>query len=234
MARYSDIKPSGYAWKELELPLANVPHGLQKGTPEQRAQWEKDGKPKPLRVGIRALSPEEDLLAHEYASAYSAKHGVDEFVETNPICVLALQHYTLAMACVDPASDPYRPLLFFGDSVEEAADNLRCDPKHCITPDTVAYLYERYQVWRDQINPQALSLGDLSLHAAAEKAADDADFLLALRPGALLTFTATLAVQHVTLAAKISGASTTSKSGTIATSAKPRKPLAKTKGKRLR
>jgi hypothetical protein len=94
------------------------------------------------------------------------------------------------------------------------------DPRHCLTPDTIAYLFERYQIWKDQINPQALTLADMALNVAAEKAAEQADFLAYLRPGALITFTRTLAVQCVSLAAQISGASTISASATTTSSKK--------------
>lgn len=229
MSRYRDLKQQGWSWKLVELPLVNKSHGIQQGTPEQAAQWEADGKPESPVLGIRALGPEEDLFTHEWAAAYSKEHGVAEYDERNPVCLLAHRHYTLAMACVDPESDPRRPLLFFGDNPEEAAETLRKDPKHAITPDIVDYLYEQYEVWKDKVNPQALSLGDMSLSAAAEKAAENADFLTYFRPGALVTFTACMAVQYTSLLAERSGI--TSGCSSAPKTKKPssaRKPAAKT------
>jgi hypothetical protein len=235
MARYKDLLQSGYSWDTVVVPLANVPHGLQKGTPEQRAQWERDGKPEPSKCGIRCLSPDEDVQVYVCAAAFAKERGVPEFVDTHPVCVKAVQHYTLALACVDLDSpDPCRPILFFGESIEDAAETLRKDPKRCITPDVVDYLFERYQIWKDKINPQALSLADMSVASLAEQAAEQADFLAYLRPGALITFTHSLAVQYVTLAAQTFGASTTSGSDTTKSSKRPAskvraKPIKKAK-----
>ncbi len=193
--RYSDnkIPASGWAFERVVVPLANLPHGLQQGTDEQRAQASRDSVSTAPVCGIRALTDGEEDTCHRLAEAYARSQGVEKYDDVHPICVKALRVYLLATACVDPDTDPRAPLLFFGDTIEEAAETLRNDPKRNITADTVAYLYERYEIWRDKVNPQANTLQDYRLAEAAEKAADDADFLAYMRPGLRLKFTHTLA-----------------------------------------
>jgi hypothetical protein len=227
MARYSSTTPSGFAWKRVEVPLANVPHGIQKGTPEQRAQWEKDGCPKPQICGIRYLLPDENMEVDARAAELAATKGVKEYTDTHPICVESRMICTLAMACVDPDSDPHKPVLFFGDTVEEAIDTLRRDKNRAITPDTIVYLHERYEMWRDKINPQANTIADYELQEIAKKSADDADFLANLRPGMRLRFTATLAALALPFLDQIFGSSSTLKSPSKTPSPKPRKTTRK-------
>jgi hypothetical protein len=221
MARYSSQTASGYAWERVTVPVANVPHGVQKGTPEQRAQWEKDGSPKPQICGIRCLSPDEDMEVDARAAELALEKGVKEYTDTNPICVNARMICTLAMACVDPDSDPHKPVLFFGDTVDEAIDVLRKDPKRSITPDTIAYLHERYEMWRDKINPQANTIADHQLQEIARKSADDADFLAKLRPGLRLKFTASLAALALPFLDQIFGGLSTSSEPSKKQSPKP-------------
>lgn len=198
MARYEDLPDSGFAWQIVDVPIANLPHGIQKGTPEQAAQAAADGLPPKLpQCGIRALSPGEDIEAHRLAAAFSKTQGVD-YNETHPVCVNSLMVYTLAMACVDPDSDRRKPVLFFGDSPELAAQTLRDDPKHLITLDTVVYLHERYLIWKDKINPQANTIADYEMQSILEKSADDLDFLASLTPGLRLKLLHTTGVLLVT------------------------------------
>jgi hypothetical protein len=192
--RYSELSESGYAFKLVELPIANIPHGIQGGTDEQRAQWEADGKPKAPTLGMRIIGPGEDIGIDALAKAYAKTQGVEKYDDVDPICVKARMVYTLATACVDPESDPRAPLLFFGDTVEQAAATLRNDPKHVLTFDTVVYLHEVYSCWRDKINPQANTIADLQLQEVTFKAAESADFLSYFRPGMLLNYAHTLAV----------------------------------------
>lgn len=230
--RYSDnkIPTSGWAIERVVVPLANLPHGLQKGTDEQRAQAQRDSVSTAPVCGIRALMDGEEDACHRLAEAYSRSQGVEKYDDVHPICVKALRVYTLATACVDPDTDPRAPLLFFGDTIEEAAEVLRNDPKKNITADTVAYLFERYEMWRDKINPQANTLQDYELQLAAEKAADDADFLAYMRPGLRLKFTHTLAALLVASPGWISIASGLSSTAPTSSASSPQKtPLPRPK-----
>lgn len=195
MARYSEAKPSGFAFHLVEIPLANSPFGLQKGTPEQELQRQKDGgTPKKLIAGVRVFLNGEDIEVDRLAAAYSAAHGVSTYDDVHPICVKARMTYTVAAAYCDHTSDPVNPTLFFGDTIEEAAGVLFNDEKRNITPDTIAYLHEQYEVWRDKVHPQANTIADYELQTACKGTAENADFLLRMRPGLRLRFTHTLAV----------------------------------------
>lgn len=192
--RYDQMIAQGHAIKKIPLPIVNIPHGIQAGTPEQLAQWEADGKPVAPIVGIRVIGPGEDVEIDRLADASSRALGVPTYNDTHPICVKERMIYTMATACVDPDSDPRAPLLFFGDTVEQAAAILRDDPKKILTFDTVVYLHEVYEIWKSQTNPQANTVEDHKLEEMAMKAADDADFLALLSPGLRLRFTHILAV----------------------------------------
>ena len=232
--RYSSdkIPASGWAFERVVVPLANLPHGLQQGTDEQRAQAFRDSVSTAPVCGIRALTDGEEDTCHRLAEAYARSQGVEKYDDVHPICVKALRVYQLATACVDPDSDPRAPLLFFGDTIEEAAETLRNDPKRNITGDTVAYLHERFEMWRDKVNPQANTLQDFRLAEAAEKAADDADFLAYMRPGLRLKFTHTLAALLVASPAWNSISSTLSSTEPSNSGASPQKtsPQPSTRG----
>lgn len=198
MSRYEDLPDSGFAWQIVDVPIANLPHGIQKGTPEQAAQAAADGLPVKLpQCGIRALSPGEDIEAHRLAAEFSKTQGVD-YNETHPVCVNSLMVYSVAMACVDPDSDRRKPVLFFGDTPELAAQTLRDDPKHFITLDTVVYLHERYLIWKDKINPQANTIADYEMQDILQRSANDLDFLASLTPGLRLKLLHTTGVLLVT------------------------------------
>ena len=184
----------------------------------------------PLQVGLRVLEPGLDDEVDRLAEAYSKSQGVEKYDDVHPICVKARMVYTLALACVDPSSDPRRPIPFFCDepysadnhTVERAAEIIRTgivstpegELRIGMTPDIVVYLNEQYEVYRDEVHPQALTLKDSELAEATRKAAESADFLLSLRPGMRLRlqhFMASLAVAALEIA---SGNSITSTSDT--------------------
>ena len=174
------------ALKIIELPLTTQPYGVQPDTPEQVAA--RDGnEPVKVMVGVRALTPEErgDVLSAAYAHAVSKGASGDD-VERSAVYAQSLAVYTVAMACVDPDSDRRAPLLFFGDSLEEAAKAIRKSP--LMTDDIVLYLRERQECWQDEVNPQALTIRDSELYETAKKSVEDADFLAKWRIGTVLSF----------------------------------------------
>jgi hypothetical protein len=199
-----------------------------------------------LFVGIRALGPGEDDEVDRLAESYSIKQGVAEYNDTHPICVKARMVYTLAKACVDPDSDPCRPLPFFCDdpfsadthTLERSAEIIRtgevATPNGIVrigmTPDVVVCLHEQYEVLKDEIHPQALTIKDAELAELCRKAAESDDFLFSLRPGLrvrLLRFTAPLAL--VVLAANFGGSSGSGQSTTKPSQSSQKMPLAKAK-----
>jgi hypothetical protein len=213
MSRFSQLALGTAAIKSVEFPRINVPYGVQRDSAEQKLARERDGtaEAKPVMVGLRALLPEEDDEVDRLAELYSKSKGVEKYDDVHPICVKARMVYTLALACVDPESDPCRPLPFFcdepyvadNDTIEKRAAMIRGPG---MTPDIIVFLHEHWLVWQDQINPQALTVADSELAELARKAAESGDFLLTLRPGLrlrLLHFMAALAV----VALEVSGMS---------------------------
>jgi hypothetical protein len=216
MARVDEIEQGTRAVKVIELPLANVPHGIQSGTPEQ--QRERELRPnayKKREVGIRALLPCEREKILELASARAiAKGGKAE--EGNPLFNHALALYTVAGSYVVPdAPAGTDPDLYFGDTIEKAAEKLRSWVH--MTDDIVLYLRQCQEEWQTQISPQALSIGENELFDVTKKAAEDESFLAFMRPGMLAHFAHILAAQLLLLLdSKLSDTSTSSVSTTSA------------------
>jgi hypothetical protein len=203
MARFCDIEDGTRAIKVIDLPLANVPHCLQTGTEEQAKERELNPNAyRVIKVGVRALLACEREKVLELATARAKSKG-GEPTSGNGLFDHALAIYTTAAAYVDPDTPPGQDAkLFFGDTIEGAAEKLRTS-RH-ITDDIVFYLREQQEIWQDQINPQALTLAADQLWEATQKAADEkghADFLRLMRPGTLLRFTHILAAQCVNLLA---------------------------------
>lgn len=198
MARFSEIQQGTRAIKVIDLPLANVPHGLQLGTPEQARERDLNPTAYPtVKVGVRALLPCERELVLELASARTKSKG-GEVSETNPIYNHALAVYTVAAAYVDPDTAPGQDAkLYFGDSLEEAAQAIR-KSRH-LTDDIVFYLRQRQESWQAEISPQALTLAEDKVFDAAKQAVDDKDFLELMAPGLLVNFTHILAAQLLIL-----------------------------------
>lgn len=214
------------AIKVIELPLTTQPHGIQTDTPEQVAARNGE-EPVKVMVGIRALTPgeRESVLAAAYARAVSK--GASGEVEASAAYAHAMSIYVTAAACIDPDSDHTKPLLFFGDTLEQAAETIRSSP--LMTDDIVLYLREQQESWQDRIHPQALTVKDSDLYELAEKAAKSADFLEFLRPGMLVQFTHTLAGLLMSSLAESSGSITTSTPDTASSNEKPKKKPQKSK-----
>lgn len=230
MARFAQISQGFRAIKVIELPITTAPHGEQRDTPEQASA--RDGAPAALPiVGVRALMPgeREDVLCA--AQARAVKRGITTDLETSPVYNQALAVYTVAMACVDPDSDRRAPVLYFGDTLEDAAEAIRTSP--LLTDDIVLYLRERQECWQDEIHPQALSVKDSEMLDFAQRAVADADFLSKFRLGTLVNSTRFMAALWLSSLEGSLPTSTSSEKSTTPPSTPPAsKPLAKTKGRR--
>lgn len=197
MARFYEIEEGTRAVKIIDMPLANVPHGVQKDSPEQQKERELRPQAYPtLRVGVRALLAfERERILELAALRCKSKGGTPE--ENNPLYNHALAIYTVASSCVDPDAAPGTDApLFFAPkgqefSIEAAAEVLRTS-KH-ITDDTILYLRERQEAWQDQINPQAMSLADNELWDVVKKGVEDEGFFHSFRAGLLVRLTNTMA-----------------------------------------
>lgn len=198
MARFSEIQQGTRAIKVIDLPLANVPHGLQPGTPEQARERELNPTAYPtVRVGVRALLPLEREHVLQLTVARTKDKG-GEVSESNPIYNHELAIYTVAASYVDPDTPHGQDApLYFGDTIEQAAQALRTS-KH-MTDDIVFYLRQRQESWQAEISPQALTLAEDKVFDAAKQAVDDKDFLELMAPGLLVNFTHILAAQLLIL-----------------------------------
>lgn len=180
------------ALKIIELPLTVQPHGIQVDKPEQ-VEARAGHEPVKVMIGLRALTPGERELVLSAARARAISSGVSgEDIERSAVYNQALALYTVAAATVDPESDRRTPLLFFGDTLEQAAETIRTSP--LMTDDIVLYLRERQECFQDEINPQALTVRDSELYDIAKKAAEDGDFLHFMRPALLISLSRTLAI----------------------------------------
>lgn len=171
----------------VPLPLCNTPGSLLEDQPELAAQRAQDGDPdrSEVEVGIRALNPGEFATVIERAHEYATTRGITMLDERNPVYSLGYTLNLLALACVDPDSDPKDPDPFFGTrgNVQSAIDEMLASDH--LTRDSLLYLSEHQEAWQDKVSPQATKIGAEKLWAlAAEVAAsNDARPFLALRPG---------------------------------------------------
>lgn len=104
------------------------------------------GDDEPLKLCLRIVRPSEDVEALSWARAFAKGKGIEDPTEDEPIYSKALMAARLRRACVKPGSDPKAPTPLF-DSEEEimSSDHLG--------DDRVAYLYELYEIWRDEVSP---------------------------------------------------------------------------------
>lgn len=192
------------ALKIIELPLTVQPHGLQVDTPEQ-VEARAGHEPVKVMVGLRALTPGERELVLSAARARAISSGASgEDIERTSGYNQALAVYTVAAATVDPDSDRRTPLLFFGDTLEQAAETIRKSP--LMTDDIVLYLREQQECFQDEVNPQALTIKDSELFDVAKKSVEDEDFLKLYRVGTLVNLTRTMAALLLTSLEDSSGA----------------------------
>lgn len=197
--RHRDYTIGHRAIKRVPLPLVNVPGLASPDQPELAAQRDADrataaaSKPpgstsgasavSEATVGLRALTGTESALALRLAGKYSRDNGGTGLVD-DPHHVIGLQVYTLAIACVDPDSNPENPTPFFGErnDIESAAREILESPH--IGRDGIAYLMDHQEMWQAACSPQTKGVSpekmlELAMEAAKE---DDPRGFLALGP----------------------------------------------------
>jgi len=210
--RYRDIVEGTRAIKVIDLPLVNVPCSLLPDIPELAEQRQKDALaaakkggpevPSSIKVGLRVLTGDEFLEIEELARKMTESRGA-KAVDGDVIYHLAQSVFTVALACVDPDSDPADPTPLFGEKgkPETAAKQLLASPH--IGRDGIVYLAEQHEHWQDMCNPQALKVSaDRLWQLVGEVAAsNDASPFLLLRPGMRVSFTRFMAALLVSLRA---------------------------------
>jgi len=211
MGRFSDVAAGVRAIHRVTLPLVNVPCQLLPDLPELAAQREKDAAaaasrgepvvPATVEVGLRVLTGSEVLLIESLARKMAESQGCKAFEETDSIYNMAKSLYTIAVACVDPDSDPRAPIPFFGtkgDTPKASAESgvqAILDSEH-IGRDGIVFLAEQHEHWQDLCNPSALKMSPERMWALVGEvaASNDASPFLLLRPGMRWSFARFMAV----------------------------------------
>jgi hypothetical protein len=210
MSRFSDMQKGTRAIKRVTCPVVNVSIDAKMDPTEAPSQFE---------CGVRVLSVQEQEDVYEKALARTKRLGGEEGPESN-LYNLSLQLYTIAAAYVDPDSDPGAAKLYFGDTIEQAAEAVL--KSELLSRDSLAYLAEVQELWQDQCNPQTAP-SKAEMLRCIEETAKNATFPLSLRPGARLTLQHTTAVLLMSL---LNGKSTDSPPLSSEPEMKPRKPIA--------
>lgn len=205
MARLKDFQAGTRAIKRVLFPLVNVPCSLLPDIPELAEQRAKDaalpgsapGEVPAPEIGLRVLLPEEQSLVYDKALAFSKARGGDKADNTDPNYNLGVSVYTLALAGVDPDSDPRNPHPFFGerDDVESGARAILSTPH--LTRDGIIYLAEAQELWQSMCSPQALRIGAQRMWELVGEvaASSDASPFLLLQPATRWIFARFMAVQ---------------------------------------
>jgi len=197
------------AIRRVECPIVNVPGPLQADQPEMAQQRAANTAaaqpgqappvaPPTVEVGLRVLTGEETSFVYEKAWAEAQRKGCPKPDETDPVYALALSVWTLAVACVDPDSEPAKPELFFGSTPAEAAAAIYASPH--LGRDGIAYLCEQHEVWQDLCHPQAKNAGFGQIwERVTEALTDDPRFFLQMRPALRWSFVRFMASLLATL-----------------------------------
>jgi hypothetical protein len=221
--RHRDIQQGTRAIKRVAFPLVNVPSAmLPDDVPELAEQRARDqaaaspGQALPEvpvpEVGLRVLTGTELKIIAAKAREFSGQTP-DKVNEEDPLYALGKSAYTLALACVDPNSDPVNPTPFFGEpgDVDGAAREILDSVN--LGRDGITYLAEAHELWQDLCNPQALRITGQRMSEVIGQIAADPDFrsFLALRPGMRWLLLRTMAALLVNLqsSSSVSGESST-------------------------
>ena len=137
-----------------------------------------------MDVGVRVLLGLETEIALREARRY-AEENKGKAEPGDPLYDFGLRLYTVALATVDPDSDPRDPEPFFGTrgNLESAAAEILASPH--IGRDGILYLSERQEYWQDLLNPRPLKLSPEELWVKVGEVAvsKDARPFWELRPG---------------------------------------------------
>lgn len=205
MSKFNDIAAGTRAIKRVDLPLVNVPCSLLPDIPELSEQRKLDAEaaasqgapvvPGSVEVGLRVLTGDEFILTEKLARKMAESNGCKSFDESDSIFNMAKSLYTIAVACVDPDSDPKDPEPFFGKRGANPAETAEACVKAIMSSvhigrDGIVFLAEQHEHWQDLCNPAALKMSpqrmwDLVGEVAASS---DARPFLLLRPGMRWSF----------------------------------------------
>lgn len=179
MARFSDVTKGRRARTPAVLPLPGAHVDPETG------EWIGPT----AKLAMRALREDEydDVLAN--ARAFAKKRG-ESAEDGDDLYERGKMLHTLAIACLDADSPEDVPALFFDGGVDQIASS------EIMCPEVIAYLYERQQLWQDEVNPLLKALQPNEFFAAAVAVAGgNMAFFVGMRPGMRWSFTRTLASQ---------------------------------------
>jgi len=195
MAKFSDVAAGIRARTPAVLPLPGATVDGETGA------W--SGPTADL--DLRALNEEEygDVLSA--ALAYAKGKGLSAPEDGDALYERGKMIHTLALACLDRESSKDAPRPFFDGGAEQIRKS------EIMTPEVIAYLYERQQLWQDEISPLKSDLKpEQFLAAAVETAKGNMAFFVNSRPGIRWSFTRTLASLYVASLANSSPSSSSS------------------------
>jgi hypothetical protein len=200
--RLRHIPAGTRAIKRVVLPRVNVPGPALPDQPElaqqrdsDRAALDPNAPPdsppgasviSEPEVGLRVLTGGESAMVIQKAGEYARANGGTGALD-DPLYGLGIQAYTLALACVDPDTDPKNPDPFFGEvgdlTLESAAQEILSTPH--LGRDGIVFLYEAQELWQDMCSPQAHKIGAQEFMRVIGEtvATGDPRGFLALRPG---------------------------------------------------
>lgn len=193
--KLKDIIQGTRAIHRVRLPLVNVPVGDAAALPELAAQRERDQAAAPpgqaafsageIEVGLRVLLGIETQEALKRALSYAELHGSKNPGPGDPLYDFGLRLYTVALAAVDPDSDPRDAEPFFGNrgDPQSGVDDILNSPH--IGRDGILYLSEQQEYWQDLCSPQPLKLTPEQLWEKVGEVAASRDGrpFFGLRPG---------------------------------------------------
>jgi hypothetical protein len=210
--KLKDIIAGTRAIYRVRLPLLNVPPAeaaalhepaadpgarTQAAAPQGQAAFSVDQAS--VEVGLRVLSGIETEELLKRAQAYAERNGSKRPVPGDPLYDFGLRVYTVALAAVDPDSDPKNPEPFFGErgNLESAVSAILESP--LIGRDGILYLSQQHEDWQDLLNPEVrkLSLQQLWEKVGEVAASNDASPFFRLQPGLRWIFARFMATQLV-------------------------------------
>lgn len=203
--KLKDIAKGTRAIRRVMLPLVNVRCPLLPDLPELAEQRAADqaafeaaqagsapsaAPAASVEVGLRVLTGEEAAEVYEKAAEFARARGSSDPKPGDPLYDFGEAIHRVALATVDPDSDPAHPSPFFA-----SVDEMLSSPH--VGRDGIIYLAEAQETWQDLCSPQLtkFSAGELFDQIGKAAAAGDESlrFFELLRPGARWILLRTLA-----------------------------------------
>jgi hypothetical protein len=183
--KFSNLAKGNRALKPVKFRLGNAPlptSPLEATDPIPEDEYT-------ARLALKVLTPEETAGVYEKAGKLAREKGVEQWLDTHPICRLYEMACTLFAACVDvEAGEKCEP--FFA-SVDEIVNS------PSLGSDNIAHLWEQYTIWQDEcsLKVKNFSLEEIiaTLYIESEREENAESPLARMRPSMLASFMRTTA-----------------------------------------